>query len=48
MDGYTYEMYEVEQERLKRLARKREIEEEMEDDYDPDSGRCSTRDNGTA
>lgn len=37
MDGYTYEMYENEQERMRRLERRREIEEEMEDDYDSES-----------
>ena len=31
-DGYTYEQYEREQERLEKLKRKREIEERKEDE----------------
>ena len=34
MDGLTYDQYEAEQERLKRLQIKREHEEELENDSD--------------
>jgi hypothetical protein len=47
MDGYTYEMYEVEQQRQECLLKRRDIEEEFLDEiYDKESGRSSGGDHG--